>query len=88
MDKTTRKTRAINVRVNFIRQYINNRIIELPFISSKLNLADIMTMQLSVENHERHTYRLLYGFDGLTVENLKQEAHRNEYRLTKITKVA
>ena len=74
MLKTTHKTSAINVRVNFIRQCINDRIIELHFIPSKLNVADIMTKQLSVEIHERHTYRLLNGFDGRSVENLMQEA--------------
>ena len=61
MLKTTHKTSAINVRVNFIRQCINKRVIELHFIPSNLNVADIMTKQLSVEAHERHTYRLLNG---------------------------
>jgi len=75
MLKTTHKTSAINVRVNFIRQCINNRIIELHFIPSKLNVADIMTKQLSVEEHERHTYRLLSGFDGRSIEDLKQQAN-------------
>ncbi len=42
----------------FIRECINKRVIELHFIQSDLNVADIMTKQLSVQAHERHTYLL------------------------------
>ena len=70
MLKITHKTSAINVRVNFIRECINKRVIELHFIQSDLNVADIMTKQLSVQAHERHTYRLLNGFDGRPIEDL------------------
>jgi hypothetical protein len=45
---------------------INKHVIELHFIRSNLNVADIMTKQLSVEAHEKHTYRLLNGFDDRT----------------------
>ena len=69
------KTSAINVRVNFIRQCINKRVIELHFIPSNLNVADIMTKQLSVEAHERHTYRLLNGFNDEPIEDLIEQAH-------------
>ena len=48
MLKITHKTSAINVRVNFIRECINKCVIELHFIQSDLNVADIMTKQLSV----------------------------------------
>ncbi len=75
MLKTTHKTSAINVRVNFIRQCINKRVIELHFIPSKLNVADIMTKQLSVEAHERHTYRLLNGFNDKPIEDLIEQTH-------------
>jgi len=75
MLKTTHKTSSINVRVNFIRECINKRVIELHFIQSNLNVADIMTKQLSVEAHERHTYRLLHGFDGRPIEDLIEQTH-------------
>ena len=75
MLKSTHKTSAINVRVNFIRECINKRVIELHFIQSDLNVADIMTKQLSVQAHERHTYRLLNGFDGRPIEDLVEQTH-------------
>jgi len=75
MLKITHKTSAINVRVNFIRECINKRVIELHFIQSDLNVADIMTKQLSVQAHERHTYRLLNGFDGRPIEDLVEQTH-------------
>jgi hypothetical protein len=58
MLKITHKTSAMNVRVNFIRECINKRVIELHFIQSDLHVADIMTKQLNVQANERHTYRL------------------------------
>jgi len=70
MLKITHKTSAMNVRVNFIRDCINKRVIELHFIQSELNVADIMTKQLNVKAHERPTYRLMNGFDGRPKEDL------------------
>jgi hypothetical protein len=69
MLKITHKTSAMNVRVNFIRDCINKRVIELHFIQSELNVADIMTKQLNA-NNERHTYRLMNGFNGRPKEDL------------------
>ncbi len=34
-----------------------------------------MTKQLSVEAHERHTYRLLNGFNDKPIEDLIEQTH-------------
>jgi hypothetical protein len=73
MLKITHKTSDINVRVNLIRECINKCVIELHFIQSDLNVADIMTKQLSVQAHERHTYRISNGFDGRPIEDLLEQ---------------
>ena len=57
-------------------------IIELHFIQSDLNVADIMTKQLSVKAHERHAYRLMNGFDGRPKEDLvEKNACCNEHMI-------
>ena len=75
MLKIAHKSSAINVRVNFNRECINKRVIELHFIQSDLNVADIRTKQLSVLAHERHAYRLLNGFDCRPIEDLVEQTY-------------
>jgi transposase InsO family protein len=62
--KVSPKTSAMNMRVNFIRECINNRLITLHFIPSKLNVADMLTKALPEESFCAHRKRLLYGFGG------------------------
>jgi hypothetical protein len=59
--KTGSKVRHINLRINYVRELINNRIIELIFIVSELNVADVLTKPLASVRHERHTTVLLEG---------------------------
>jgi len=69
--KTTSKTGHINVRIHYIRELINARVVVLMFIPSTLNVSDILTKALVRALHERHTTILLRGHgaiqDGTTL---------------------
>ena len=62
--KMTTKTRHIQKTINFIREQINARVINLKFVPGKLNPADVLTKPLSREPFHRHTTTLLEGFNG------------------------
>lgn len=60
--RSSHKVRHMNVRINFIREMINQRIIELHFVPSELNVADVLTKPLSKEPFLRHSEVLMNGF--------------------------
>jgi hypothetical protein len=62
--KTSSKTKHINVRINYIREVINQRVIELHFVSTDENVADILTKGLPYPVFVRHQQILLNGFDN------------------------
>ena len=59
--KSNNNVRHINVRINYIRELINQRVIELIFVPSELNVADALTKALDRVHHDRHTTILLEG---------------------------
>lgn len=59
--KVRSAVKHINVRINYIRELINVRVIELVFIPSKYNVADVLTKPLGRSDHNRHTLTLLEG---------------------------
>jgi hypothetical protein len=62
--KMTTRTRHIQKIINFIREQINARVINLKFVPGYLNPADVLTKPLSREAFHRHTTTLLEGFSG------------------------
>jgi hypothetical protein len=52
------------MRIQFIRECINNRLIELVFIRSEDNVADVLTKPLDKVTFDRHTDKLFNGFGG------------------------
>ncbi len=66
--KINHKSRHINMRINFIRRCINDRIISIHFISSEKNVADTLTKPLSGDIFKRHSEKLLYGFSDNFME--------------------
>ena len=69
------------MRVNYIRDLINRRVIILVFIPGFINPADTLTKSLSAEDFQRHEHCLQYGFDGITLEQ-----RANDYRRALHTK--
>ena len=62
--KSTHRTKHINMIINFIREKINERIIELHFVPSEYNVADILTKPLAKDLFLRHRDILMNGHKG------------------------
>jgi hypothetical protein len=62
--KQSNRTKHINLRINYIREQINLRNIELKFLPSELNVADVLTKPLTGDIFLKHRRKLLHGFDG------------------------
>jgi hypothetical protein len=60
--KMTHKTASINMRVNFIRQCLNDRQVSLHFVPTALNIADALTKPLAAEPFNAHTTKMMQGF--------------------------
>lgn len=59
--KVRHNVRHINVRINYIRELINSRVIELVFVPTKFNVADVLTKALCIQVHNQHVQVLLHG---------------------------
>jgi hypothetical protein len=68
--KSTQKTKHILVCINFIRECINRKRIELRFIPTDMNVADTLTKPLAREKFNRFNNYIMNGFDGVEIENL------------------
>jgi hypothetical protein len=62
--KQHHKVKHINMRINFIREMINKRRIQLVFVPTEYNVADMLTKPLGPELFNRHQRKLLHGFNG------------------------
>jgi len=77
--KVRSAVKHINVRINYIRELINARVIELVFVPSKYNVADVLTKALARLDHERHTKILLEGHEGNVEEDILMYVQTYEY---------
>jgi hypothetical protein len=62
--KQNHKVKHINMRINFIREVINSRRIQVIFVPTEYNVADMLTKPLGPELFNRHQEKLLHGFNG------------------------
>jgi hypothetical protein len=62
--KQNHKVKHINTTINYIREIINKRIIQLVFVPTEYNVADTLTKPLGPELFNRHSNVLLNGFGG------------------------
>ncbi len=67
--RSKENTKHVNVRINFLRECVNNRIIEIVFIETDLMVADLLTKPLANNIFNELKYKLLYGFGG-NAENI------------------
>jgi uncharacterized protein YuzE len=75
------RARHINPMVNYIREQINKRVVELVFIDTKYNVADILTKtHIPVKTIQYHTQRLL---NGITQEEFDFLMNRKVARIYK-----
>ena len=68
--KGNHKIKHINMRINFIREQINAGFIELHFVPTKFNVADILTKPLCYELFAYLRNFLLNGFGGVDPSSL------------------
>ena len=54
-----KRTKHIDIRYHFIRHYIQDKAIRLEYVPSKLNIADLMTKALPVQDFRRLSRMLL-----------------------------
>ena len=59
--KSTHKSKVINMRINYIREMMNQRFIIIVFIPSILNVSDVLTKSLNNDDHLRHCNTLMNG---------------------------
>jgi hypothetical protein len=62
--KQSSKVKHFNLRINYIREQINNRNVKLVYINTKLNVADALTKPLVGATFTEHRRKLLEGFNG------------------------
>jgi hypothetical protein len=62
--KSKDNTKHIQVRINFLRECINSRMVEIKFIPTDLNVADLLTKPLGEQKFTSFSYKLLRGFSG------------------------
>ena len=62
--RSKENTKHVNVRINFLRECVNNRIIEIVFFKTDLKVADLLTKPLAKDIFKELKYKLLYGFGG------------------------
>jgi hypothetical protein len=68
MLKDNIKNSPLTRGIQFIRESINRRIVQLIFIRSHLNVADLLTKGVNDNVFAQHEYKLQYGFDGLDID--------------------
>jgi hypothetical protein len=68
--KSTHRTKHINMIINFIREKINERIIELHFVPSEYNVADILTKPLAKDLFLKHRDVLMNGHKGINPSSI------------------
>jgi hypothetical protein len=73
--KMTHKTSSINMRVHYIRQCLNSRLISLHFIPTALNIADVLTKPLPAELFDAHSSKLQQGFQDTDLEEYTQHTN-------------
>jgi hypothetical protein len=62
--KINSKVKHINVRINFIREMILSKYIELHFVPTAFNVADMLTKPLDVSTFMRHRDIMFNGHGG------------------------
>jgi hypothetical protein len=68
--KSYDKVKHINMIINYIRENIDNKLVELKFVGSINQVADILTKPLAYIQHYRLKRYLLHGFDGADINIL------------------
>ena len=66
--KTSHKTKVINMRIHYIREVIKKGFVEIKFVRTANNVADVLTKPLVADQHQRLSKILLMGHDSIHPE--------------------
>jgi hypothetical protein len=71
------------MRINYVREQIEAGTVQLVFVGTDFNVADILTKSLDADLHTRHSNVLLHGFEGVIPRqdmiNTPEEIRRRDF---------
>jgi hypothetical protein len=82
--RITPKSKHIQPRINYIRERLNARDIQILFVPSRYNVADMLTKAVPHDVHKDHTDKLLNGFSS--IDPLMQQVVSLDYVLERANK--
>jgi hypothetical protein len=72
--RSTHKTAAINMRINYLRECINSGKVVLYFVPTAHNIADALTKPLPEKWYHTHMEKVMTGFEGKSVHDYIEQA--------------
>ena len=54
------RTKHVDIRYNFVREYVEDGLIKIVFVRTKENIADLFTKNLPQELHKKHTEKVIH----------------------------
>ena len=73
----SQRTKHISVRHHFIREYVEEGVVKIIFVKSKLNTADIFTKSLGQELFLRHRNDIMDGRNNDKWKSTNQDYMKN-----------
>ena len=55
----TTRTKHIDIRVKFVREYVEDELIKIIFVRSEANACDILTKNLPSDLHQKHSKKII-----------------------------
>ena len=63
------RTKHISIRHHFVREFIEDGILKIVFVKSKMNRADIFTKNLNRDLYEKHKRSIMNGTNNDDIQN-------------------
>ena len=57
--KTSQRTKHIDVKYHFVREYVEDGMVKVVFVKSEENDADIWTKNVNTDTFKRHTEKFM-----------------------------
>ncbi len=75
--KQSHRVKHINLRIHFIREMVESRFVQLNFVPTDFNVADVLTKPLAEEKYSRFCKILMEGHSGIFPENFDAKKELN-----------
>jgi hypothetical protein len=70
---TTGRTKHVDIRYRFVNEYVEDKFIEIIFVRTEDNDADVFTKNVSGETYDRHVVKFLEERENITEEETQKE---------------